>query len=208
MPLDTKDKKAKKLPSVIKTLPVILLLSGIIGTVCALILTSDQIKVWENPRYIPACSLNPVLSCGMVITSRQGHVFGIPAPFFGIMMFPVLAVIGITILAGAKFKRWFWLGLQAAVSAGVIFALWLFWLSLYRIHALCPFCLVTDVIVYASAWYVTLRNIEAGIIAVKSRWKKIADFARKHHLDILIGLYLLIIIFILHHFWYYYGKSF
>lgn len=200
--------KSKKLPSFVKGLPWVLLIAGIVGLVCSLVLTSDQIKIWQNPGYVPACSLNPVVSCGSVIDSKQGHIFGIPAPFFGLAMFSVIITVGVAILAGARFKRWFWLGLQAAMVGGVAFALWLFWLSMYRIHALCPFCLTTDVAVYATAWYVTLHNIETGIISVPAKLQQAADFIRRHHFDLLIAAYLVIILWILHHFWYYYGQYF
>ena len=46
------------------------------------------------------------------------------------------------LLAGAGFRRWFWLGLQAGVTFGVVFIHWLIFESLYRIDALCPYCMV------------------------------------------------------------------
>jgi len=195
-----------KKPSFIKALPWVLVIAGIIGIVCSLVLTRDQIEIWQNPNYHAACSLNPVVSCGSVINSKQGHIFDIPAPFFGLLVFPVLVTIGAAILAGARFKRWFWLGLEVGAVGGVVFAIWLFLLSVYRIHALCPFCLATDVAVYTTAWYVTLYNIEHGFIQLPKRAEKIANYARRHHLDLLILWFLLIFIVIMHHFWYYYGK--
>lgn len=189
-------------------LPYILIAASIIGLVASAVLIYDQVQIWQNPNYTAPCSLNPVLSCGSVINSKQGHVLGIPAPFLGLVMFPALATIGVILAAGVKLKRWLWLGLQMAVSGGVLFALWLFWISLYKIHALCPYCLGTDVAIYTMAWYVTLYNVEQGYILTHKRFKKLNQFSRKHHLDILIGLFLFITAFILHHFWYYYGRNF
>lgn len=191
-----------------KSLPWILAVAGIVGVICSLVLTYDHIKIWQNPGYQPACSLNPVVSCGSVINSKQGDLFGIPAPFFGLLVFPVLVTIGVALLAGARLKRWFWLGVESAAACGFLFTIWLFLLSVYRIHALCPFCLMTDVAVSTAVWYITLYNIEQGFIRLPKQTERVNNFVRHHHLDLLLTWFLLVFIFILHHFWYYYGKYF
>ncbi len=188
--------------------PYIILVASSIGLIASIFLVYDQVQIWQNPNYLAPCSLNPVLSCGSVINSKQGHVFGVPAPFLGLLMFPALATVGALLVAGVTLKRWIWLGLQAAVTGGVVFALWLFWVSVYKVHALCPFCLATDVAVYTMAWYVTLYNIEQGYILTSKKLRKTMTFMRVHHLDLLILLFLVITAFILNHFWYYYGQYF
>lgn len=190
------------------TLPYIIILASLVGLFASTILAYDQAQIWQNPDYNAPCNLNPVISCGSVINSGEGHVFGIPAPFLGLVSFPALAMVGVTMLAGAKLKRWFWLGLQLFLFGGVAFALWLFWLSLYRIHALCPYCLTTDVAMYTLAWYVTVFNIQQGYLLSSARYKRIASFITKHHLDILLVVLVAIAIYTLHHFWYYYGRYF
>lgn len=189
-----------------KVLPWLLIIGGIIGGLCSLALVYDQIKIWQNPSYQPACSLNPVVSCGNVISSRQGEVFGIPAPFFGLIVFSVLVTVGTALLAGAKLRRWFWQGLALGALGGVAFALWLFWLSMYRIHALCPFCLVVDIVVYTLAWYLLLYVLDKEFIRLPKRLARTGTFARRHHLDILLAWFIALIVLILNHFWYYYGK--
>jgi len=186
--------------------PYLLLIVGVVGIICSLILTYDQIQVWKDPNYTPSCSLNPIISCGSVIDSGQGDIFGIPAPFFGLLMFPVLATVGVAMLAGAKFKKWFWWLVQLGAIGGFAWALGLFLLSVFKIHALCPFCLTVDVFVYLFAWYATLYNIEQKLFVLHGVWDRIAVFSRKHHLDILVFWYVLIAAFILQHFWYYFGK--
>lgn len=187
-------------------LPYILIIGGIIGIICSFILVHDQIKIWEDPNYVPACSLNPTVSCGAVIHSKQGDVFGIPAPFFGLLTFPVLVTVGVMLLAGAQLKRWFWRWLEAGMLASVAFALWLFYLSMYHIRALCPFCLTVDVVIYTLAWYVTLYVISAGHVTLPKQLDGVANFARRHHAEVLVTWFLLLIALILQHFWYYYGR--
>lgn len=197
---------AEKKSNFAKILPWILVVGGIIGIICSLVLTYDQIKIWQNPSYQPACSLNPVVSCGSVIDSKQGDILSIPAPFFGLLVFPALLVVGVAIWAGVQFKRWFWLALETGALGGFAFALWLFLISVYRVRALCPFCLITDVVVYTTTWYVTLATIEQGFMRLPKQLEPVGQFMRRHHVDLLFLWFLIVLAFTLHHFWYYYGK--
>jgi hypothetical protein len=109
--------------------------------------------------------------------------------------------------AGAtKFKRWFWLGLEAGTIFGVGFIHWLFYQSVYNIHALCPYCMVVWVMTITLFWYVTLFNIQTGVIKLRGRVQAVGFWARRHHFDIWLFWLVLIAFFILKHFWYYYGQ--
>ncbi|HEX7633503.1 MAG TPA: vitamin K epoxide reductase family protein [Candidatus Saccharimonadales bacterium] len=192
-----------------KSLPYILLIGGIIGYICAFIIMFDKIKLLHDPHFVPSCDLNPIISCGSVMQSKQANAFGFPNPFIGLGAFPVVAVIGAAMLAGAKFKRWFWL----VFNAGLVFALgfvhWLFFETVYRIHALCPYCMVVWVVCITAFWYVTLYNFDTGVLKLrKGIPQKIYAWVRKHHLDLLFLWFLIIAGFILKHFWYYYGHYF
>lgn len=187
-------------------MPWLLIVGGIIGDICSFIISLDKIKLLENPAYKPSCDLNPIVSCGSVMSSHQGSVFGFPNPWLGLAAFSVLVTMGVGMLAGAKFKRWFWQGLEAGIVVGLIFAFWLLFESVYRIHALCPYCLTVDVVVITLFWYNTLYCIEKNYIVLKDKYLiRAAQFARKHHLDILVLVFLILIGIILKHFWYYYG---
>jgi len=187
------------------TFPYILLIGGIIGIGASLILSYDTFKVSQNPHYIPSCNLNPVLSCGNVINTAGDTIFHIPYPYYGIAAFAVLITVGSGMLAGAKFKRWYWLTFQAALTLGIIGAYLLLIRSVYRIHALCPYCLSVDVVTTTLFWYLTLYNIDQGhIVFKKPKAKKLYAWIRRHHLDILILWFVIVIGLILKHFWYYY----
>lgn len=197
--------KTKKL-TLEKTLPWLLIVGGVIGLICSFVISDDKIKLLENPHFVPSCNLNPVVSCGSVMQSHQGSVFGFPNPWTGLAAFAVLVTVGVSILAGAKFKRWFWIGLETGIVLGLAFAYWLLFESVYRIRALCPYCLTVDVVVITLFWYVSLYNLQEGSIKLPGRLIGIGDFARKHHLDILLVWFIVLIALILNHFWYYYGK--
>ena len=196
--------KAITLP---KALPYILVVGGIIAYIASFILAVDKVRILQNPNYIPSCNLNPVLSCGTVMLSKQANAFGFPNPFIGLGTFPVIMVVGGAMLAGAKFKRWFWLGFETGLMIGIVFAYWLLFESIYRIHALCPFCLVVDVVLITVSWYVTLYVIDNKYLKLpKGQLQKIYAWIRRRHLDILIAWFIILIAIILKHFWYYYGQ--
>lgn len=189
-------------------LPYILVVGGIIGYICAFIIMFDKVQLLKNPNYIPSCNLNPIISCGSVMSSWQGSVFGFPNPFIGLGAFPILLTVGMALLSKAKFKRWFWLGLETGTIAGLLFVHWLFYQSVYKIHALCPWCMVVWAITITTFWYVTLYNIDHHIMTLpKGKAQSIYPWIRAHHFDILIVWLLVIGGLILKHFWYYYGHS-
>lgn len=202
-------KAAKPTTKSLKTpLQYLLIIGGAIGLYCSYVLTLDKIKLLENPSFQPGCNLNPVISCGDVMSSSQGSLFGFPNSGYGLAMFAAVLTIGVALLAGATFKRWFWLGLQAGLTLGLAAALWLLYESMYAIKALCPYCLTVDVVVITLLWYTTLYLLEAKLLSLPKKLQGAAAFARRHHLDILITIFVLIIALILHHFWYYYGQYF
>lgn len=198
--------KAKKKLTLDRVIPWMLVIGGVIGMICSLIISIDKVKLLQNPNFKPSCDLNPIVSCGSVMASKQGSAFGFPNPWLGLAAFATLVTVGMGIFAGAKFKRWFWLGLIAGISLGLIFAYWLLYESVYRIHALCPYCLTVDVVVITLFWYVTLYCFDQKFIVLPKRFDKAVAFARRHHLDILFVWFLVTIVIILKHFWYYYGK--
>lgn len=186
--------------------PWLLIIGGAIGLIASLILSHDTLAIAQNPHYIPSCNLNPVVSCGDVITFKGDSILGLPYPFYGIAAFGAVLAAGVGMIAGAKYKKWFFATLQAFVSVGIIGAYYLLLKSMFEIHALCPFCLSVDVVTTTLFWYTTLYNIDSGIILTKFKSTRCYRWIRKHHLDILLFWFVLVIIFILHHFWYYYGK--
>ena len=186
-------------------LPWILIVGGVIGILSSAVITYDEIQVAKNPNYIPNCDLNPVVSCGSVTKSEQAHVLGFPNPFMGLVGYTVVLTTGVILLAGAKLKRWYWLGLQLGTILGVLFVHWLFYQSVYVIGSLCPYCMLVWAATITMFWYVTLHNLQVGHIKLKGTLQKVALFARRHHVDILLFWLLVIAALILKHFWYYYG---
>jgi uncharacterized membrane protein len=195
----------KSLPTFSRVLPYILIITGVLGLLFAFLLMYDSIKIDINPHYLPSCNLNPILNCGTVINSKEADVFGFSNPLIGVAAFPVLITTGVIVLSGAKLKRWYWLALDAGSFVGVVFMHYLFIESVYRIHAVCPYCFGTWIMTIAAFWYLSLYNIQNHNIKLSKKYKPVTDFFVRHHVDWLILWFLIIIGLILKHFWYYYG---
>ncbi len=118
------------------------LVAGVLGLASALTLTVEKIEILINPDYVPSCSINPVLSCGSVMVTPQASAFGFPNPLIGIVSFTVVLVTGVLAIAKVRLPRWYWAGLATGTLLGVAFVHWLIFQSLYRIGALCPYCMV------------------------------------------------------------------
>lgn len=118
------------------------LIAGGIGLLASMALTVEKIDILANPSYVPPCNINPVLSCGSVMVTPQASAFGFPNPLLGIASFAVVVVAGVLSVAKVPLPQWFWIGLTAGVLVGAVFVHWLIFQSLYRIGALCPYCMV------------------------------------------------------------------
>jgi uncharacterized membrane protein len=118
------------------------LVAGVVGLAASFTLTVEKIQILVNPDYVPSCSINPVLSCGSVMVTPQAEAFGFPNPLIGIVSFTIVVVSGVLALAKVALPRWYWAGLAAGTLLGTVFVHWLIFQSLYRIGALCPYCMV------------------------------------------------------------------
>lgn len=119
-----------------------LLIGGLIGLAAALALTVEKIRVLADPGYVPSCYINPVLSCGSVMDTPQASILDVPNTLFGIPAFTVVVVTGVLALARVRLPHWYWVACAIGTGVGVGFVHWLIFASLYRIGALCPYCMV------------------------------------------------------------------
>ncbi|MFE2943841.1 vitamin K epoxide reductase family protein [Streptomyces sp. NPDC059255] len=143
---------------------LLLVVTGAAGLLAAWVITIDKFKLLEDPNFTPGCSLNPVVSCGNIMKSAQASVFGFPNPMLGLAAYSVVIAIGMGLLAGARYRGWFWLGLNAGTLFGVGFCTWLQYQSLYNINSLCLWCCLAWVATILMFWYVTAHNIRHRVL--------------------------------------------
>ncbi|AVV45426.1 vitamin K epoxide reductase family protein [Streptomyces sp. SID9913] len=160
-----------------RTLALLLILGGSLGLLASAVLTHDKMELLANPDYVSACSINPVLSCNNIMKSWQASTFGFPNPFIGWAAFPAVIAIGAGLLAGARYRRWHWLGLQAGTVFGIGLITWLQYSSLYAIGALCLWCTLVWAVTILIFWYTTVHNIQHGLIPAPDRVRcTVAEF--------------------------------
>ncbi|MCA9348211.1 vitamin K epoxide reductase family protein [Candidatus Saccharibacteria bacterium] len=203
-----KNVKNKK-PFMKRTLPevigVLLVVLGMVGFIASSDIAIEKFALMQDSNYKLSCDLSPLLSCGSVMITPQASAFGFPNPFIGIAGFAIVVTVGMALLAGAQFKRWFWLGLQAGTIFGVCFVTWLQYQSIFNIGALCPWCMVVWSVTIPIFLYTTLYNVRAKNIETSGGWSSVATFAQKNHANVLVFWYLAIFLTILIKFWYYWS---
>ncbi|WP_212912658.1 vitamin K epoxide reductase family protein [Streptomyces sp. TS71-3] len=145
---------------------LLLTLTGAAGLLPSWVITLDEFALLRDPNFTPGCSFNPVVACGSVMKSAQASVFGFPNPMLGLVAYAIVACVGVSLLAGARFPRWFWLGLNTGALLGAGFCGWLQFQSLYRIHALCLWCCLAWVATVVMFWGVTSFTARSGFLPV------------------------------------------
>nr|WP_239107956.1 vitamin K epoxide reductase family protein [Spirilliplanes yamanashiensis] len=159
----------------------VLTVGGVLGAAAAFVLTVEKMALLKDATYVPSCSINPILSCGSVMTTDQAEVFGFANPLIGLAAFPVVATTGVALLAGIRLPRWWWLALQGGVLFGVVFVHWLFFQSVYRIGALCPYCMVVWVVMIVVFCYTTLYNLDRGHLGGGGRLRRVGGATARVH---------------------------
>lgn len=182
---------------------LVMLLTGVIGWLASFRLTVDDWRLLRDPAYVPPCNISPVVSCGSVMSSSQGSVFGFPNMLLGLAAFAVVAALGVAVLTGARLHRGVWLTLNAATFAGVVFVHWLITQSLYELNKICPYCAVVWVATIALFLYVTLHCLEQGFLPAPSRAPVVL---RDTHGMLLGAWYGVIALLVLTRFWPYWSS--
>ncbi|MFG3496211.1 vitamin K epoxide reductase family protein [Streptomyces sp. NPDC047928] len=142
----------------------LLVVTGALGTLASFVITLDKFTLLQDPDFVPACNLNPVLSCASVMSSDQASFLGVPNPLFGLPAYAMVVAIGFGALAGGRYRRWFWLGLNLGTGVGVVVSMWLMTQALYAIGSLCLWCSLAWVATIFMFWYTTVHNLRHGVV--------------------------------------------
>lgn len=178
-----------------------LVVGGLIGLLSAAALLIEKVALLKDPDRILTCDINPIISCGSVMTTDQAEAFGFPNPLLGVVGFTVVTTIGVVLLAGARLRPWFLRGLGIGTTFGVIFVHWLIFQSLYRIGALCPYCMVVWAVTIPTFVATVAMLIRTGAIRLPSR--RLADLLVEYQAVIVTVWALVIVGLIGRRFWSY-----
>jgi len=144
-------------------LAITLIVTGLLGWYAAFALTIDKILVLQDPQADLDCNFSVIVQCGANLQSAQGSTFGFPNSLIGIAAFVAPIAVGVAILAGAQFARWFWTTLNLGVAGALGFCIWLMTQSIFVLGTLCPWCMVVWAATIVMFWTLTLFNARAGI---------------------------------------------
>ena len=152
--------------------PWFLIIAGAIGVYASWELTMAKLQTLQNPAANLGCDFSILVQCGKNLESVQGSVFGFPNPILGLCGFVAPIAVGVGILAGARFARWFWILFNAGVIGALGFVSWLIYESIFQLATLCPWCMVVWSVTIPMFWAVTLYNLAVGNLHSSDRSRK------------------------------------
>jgi uncharacterized membrane protein len=119
------------------------------------------------------CNISLLLNCGKNLESWQGEIFGFPNPILGLGGFVAPIAVGVAILAGAKFARWFWVAFAVGVAGALGLCIWLMSQSFFALYTLCLWCMLVWAVTIPLFWTVWLFVLSRGIIPVPPRAQRL-----------------------------------
>jgi len=101
-------------------------------------------------------------SCEFVQTSPYAMLFGVPVAFYGVVGYALIFAVALVGLQPAHLgRRWPTLVLAGLATGGVLFTLYLTYIELFVLHAVCRWCVASAVII-AVIFGVTVRGVVRG----------------------------------------------
>lgn len=160
-------------------LPLSMIFLGLLGFVASFALTLDKIALLKDKNTTLACSVSIFTGCGTNLNSPQGEVFGFPNSMLGIVFYSATITVGVAILAGATFARWFWVIYAISTAASLALVLWFISESLFVIGVLCTWCMLTWAITIPLFLVVVLHSMRSRAIPGSPRLQGFANAAFK-----------------------------
>lgn len=160
-----------------KGLAIWLIIAGAIGWWAAFQLTVEKIYTLQNPGAHASCDFSVLVQCGKNLDSWQGRVFGFTNPIIGLTCWVAPIVVGVAILSGARFARWFWVLFWLGFVFAISFVGWLIAQSIFapNLHTLCPWCMVTWSVTIPSFFAVTVHVLRSGALPLGAGARRVAE---------------------------------
>jgi uncharacterized membrane protein len=138
---------------------ILFIVTGLVGLYGSFTLIIERFALIAHPLVPLNCDINPFVSCGPVINSWQGSLFGFPNPMIGLACFVAPVAVGVGVLAGARFARWFWIAYNVGLLGAIVFIHWLMTQTVFVIGTLCPYCMLVWLVTIPLFWYATVNNL-------------------------------------------------
>jgi len=145
---------------------ILTIVLGAIGWFAAFELLTEYMKTLSNPDYAPNCNISILVTCGPNMDSWQGSLLGFSNTIIGVSAFIAPIAVGVALLAGARFDRWFWIAYRVGLALGFVFILWLAYQSVFSLGTLCPWCMVVWTVMTPLFWFSVFRPEGVGDVRV------------------------------------------
>ncbi|NCD19445.1 MAG: vitamin K epoxide reductase family protein [Actinobacteria bacterium] len=148
----------------------LLVAAGLVGMWASVELVRAELTWREDPLAALGCDINPVIGCSTFLGTPQGSLLlDIPNAVLGVGAFGALIGVGLVFAAGGRVRRWMWWLLSGVVLGGLAFVVWLAYQSMAVIGSLCPYCVVTWLVVILVGVHLLARAAQAGHLPVTER---------------------------------------
>lgn len=148
---------------------LLLVVGSAIGFLASMILTIDRFTLLTDPQTVLVCDISPFVTCGPVMSSAAGALFGFPNPLLGIAGFTLAGTTGMVLLAGARLARWYQACFAVGCLLAMVFLTWLQTQTLYVIGALCIWCMCVWAVTIPIFVLTAARTLAGGVFGVRLR---------------------------------------
>ncbi len=169
---------------------VFLVIAGGAAWWAAFNLTLDKFISLEHPTANLSCNFSLIVQCSANLKSAEGSVFGFPNPVIGLGGFAAVIAVGVALLAGARFDRWFWIAFNIGILGALAFVIFLIRQSIFHLGTLCPWCMLVWAATIPLFWAVTIRNAAAGLYGEPLR--KVGSALQPWIIPITVASYLVV----------------
>lgn len=162
----------------------LLTIGGGVGLLASLVGASEKVGLFGD-RATEFCTISAALGCEPELLRGLN-------PLLGIAGFAMLTAVGAVLTAGVVLSRGLWLGLQVAVTVGVVVAHGLVLRNMSLLDATCPYCLLACAVLIPLFWYTTVHTIARGWLPVPAPLSSAVEILIRNRHVVLIVWYVLL----------------
>jgi len=156
-------------------LAIWLIIAGVIGWWAAFQLTVEKFNALEHPGTKAGCDFSVLVQCTENLDSWQGSILGFSNPIIGLAAWVAPIVVGVAILAHARFAKWFWWLFWLGTLGAFVFVCWLIYQSIFVLLTLCPWCMLTWSVTIPTFFAVTVHLLRSGVWPLPAKGRQVAD---------------------------------
>ncbi|MDO8736340.1 MAG: vitamin K epoxide reductase family protein [Thermoleophilia bacterium] len=112
------------------------------------------------PPETSACDFNATVSCTAINQSEYSVLLGMPVAALGMAGYALIAGLAAAMIFRFRERTVAWLLLALAIPA-LVFSLWLTWIEIFVLKAVCPLC-VTSLFVITSITVLAVLAVWSG----------------------------------------------